>query len=172
MVFLFLIKSNWVINMQIVLASIIDSKELSYLKKQVWETTYRGIYEDSKIDNYDYVKREEKFKNLINSDNQEVYVCKDNNKIIGYMVVGEPLHGKLEGYNLTINDLGIESSYRGQGIGRMFIDIAKSKNKKLFNCCNYYNDKARRFYEKMGGKIVKEEMDDNDKSYCQVYYVY
>lgn len=161
-----------VIDMQIVLASIDDSKELSYLKKQVWETTYRGIYDDSKIDNYDYKKREEKFKMLISSSEQEVYVCKDKNKIVGYMVVGKALHENLEGYELTINDLGIEQSYRKQGIGRMFFEIIKSKNKKFFNCCNYYNTNARKFYERMGGTIVKESIDENDKSHCQVYYVY
>ena len=96
------------------------------------------LYDDSDIDNYDYEKRKEKFEKLILNEDQEVYVCKDNNKIIGYMVLGAPLHGSLDGYDLTINDLGIDKNYRGQGIGRMFIDIAKSKNKKLFNCCNYY----------------------------------
>ena len=157
--------------MTILLANVNDSKELSYLKKHVWETTYRGIYSDEKIDNYDCQKREEKFKNLINDKNQEVYIYKDNGKIIGYMVVGTPLHGGLDGYSLEINDLGIMESYRGKGIGKQFFELLKSKKVKLFNCCNYYNIKARMFYEKMGGKIVKEELND-DKEYCQVYYVY
>lgn len=148
-----------------------DSKELSYLKKEIWETTYRGIYPDEVIDNYDYEKREEKFNNLIDDVNQEVYVCLINEKIVGYMVLGCPLHGFLEGYELTINDLGIDKRYRGMGIGTKFIDVARSKNKKLFNCCNYYNIDAKMFYEKMGGTIIKTEMSD-DKQYCQVYYVY
>ena len=38
-------------------------------------TTYRGIYDDEVIDNYDYIQREEKFNNLIEDDDQEVYVC-------------------------------------------------------------------------------------------------
>lgn len=158
--------------MEIILANVKDAKILSYLKKEVWETTYRGIYDDSDIDNYDYDKREDKFKGLILNENQEVYVCKDNGKIIGYMVLGVPLHEALEGYELTINDLGIAKEYRGQGIGRMFMDIAKSKNKKLFNCCNYYNKNAQMFYEKMGGMIVKTSIDKDNKKYSQVYYVY
>lgn len=158
--------------MQIVLANINDSKSLSYLKKEVWETTYRGIYDDSYIDNYDYKKREEKFKSIIMDEKQEVYVCKDNNKIIGYMVLGEPLHDSLDGYDLCINDLGIDSKCRGQGIGKMFMDIAKGKNKKMFNCCNYYNKNAQKFYERMGGKVVKTSIDENNKALCQLYYVY
>ena len=157
--------------MKFILANKKHSKELSYLKKEVWETTYRGIYPDEVIDNYDYVKREEKFNSLIDDNNQEVYICMIDEKIVGYMVLGSPLHGTLEGYDLTINDLGINKNYRGKGIGKQFIEIAKSKNKKLFNCCNYYNENARKFYEIMGATIVKSEMSD-DKQYCQVYYVY
>lgn len=158
--------------MEIILASINDAKNLSYLKKRVWESTYRGIYDDYLIDNYDYKKREEKFKSLILDENQEVYVCKENSKIIGYMVLGMPLHNPLQGYDLVINDLAIDIDYQGKGIGRKFVDIAKCKNKKLYNCCNYYNKKAQAFYEKMGGKKYKIEMDDKDKSSCQIYYVY
>ena len=121
------------IDVEITLANIDDSKELSYLKKKVWETTYRGIYSDKKIDDYNYKERELKFKRLIEDSTQEVYICKDNNIIIGYMVVGTPLHESIEGYSLTINDLGIDEGYRGQGIGKQFIDIVKSKNVKLFN---------------------------------------
>jgi len=84
--------------MEIRLADKNDSKELSYLKKEVWETTYRGIYDDEVIDNYDYVKREEKFNNLIDDDSQEVYVCVVDNKIIGYMVLGSSLHEGLDNY--------------------------------------------------------------------------
>ena len=158
--------------MQIVLAGIDDAKALSYLKKEIWETTYRGIYDDNYIDEYDYKKREEKFRMLILDRNQEVFVCKDHNRIIGYMVLGEPRHDTIAGYDLCINDLGIDDKYRGQGIGRMFMDIAKDKNKKMFNCCNYYNKNAQKFYEKMGGKVIKTNIDENDKSKCQLYYVY
>ena len=158
--------------MEIVLARIEDAEELSYVKKEVWETTYRGIYDDNVIDGYDYAERKNKFIKLIKSDNQEVYVCKDNNRIVGYMVLGEPLHEKIDNYDLTINDLGIIYDYRKKGIGTRFINIAKSKKRKLFNCCNYYNDKAKMFYEKNGGKIVKTVIDENDKRYSQVYYVY
>ncbi len=158
--------------MEIILASIKDAKNLSYLKKRVWESTYRGIYDDYLIDNYDYEKREEKFKKLILDKNQEIYICKENNGIVGYMILGEPFHNSLEGYDLVINDLAVDINYQGKGIGKKFVDIAKSKNKKLYNCCNYYNKKAQIFYEKMGAKKYKVEMDDYDKAACQIYYVY
>lgn len=148
-----------------------DSKDLSILKKKIWETTYRGIYDDEIIDNYDYYKREEKFKRLILDNTQEVYVCLIDKKIVGYMILGESLHERLEGYDLTINDLGVLSEYQGMGIGKKFVEIAKSKKQKLFNCCNYYNDNAKKFYKKMGGTIIKTEIKET-KAESQVYYVY
>ena len=33
-----------------------DCNELSKLKPDVWNETYRGIYDDNKIDNFDYKK--------------------------------------------------------------------------------------------------------------------
>ena len=33
-----------------------DCNELSKLKHDVWNETYRGIYDDNKIDNFDYKK--------------------------------------------------------------------------------------------------------------------
>ena len=111
--------------MEFILASKEHSKELSYLKKEVWESTYRGIYPDEVIDNYDYIKREEKFNNLIDDVNQEVYICMIKDKIVGYMVLGLPLHGTLEGYELTVNDLGIDKNYRGIGIGNSLLKLLK-----------------------------------------------
>ena len=35
-----------------------DCFDLSLLKREIWETTYRGIYPDSKIDNYNYQENE------------------------------------------------------------------------------------------------------------------
>ena len=47
-------------------ATITDCNELSYLKHKMWETTYRGIYPDDRIDKYDYEKNKYKFLKIIN----------------------------------------------------------------------------------------------------------
>ena len=44
-------------------------QELSILKRNIWETTYRGIYSDDKINNYSYSDNEEKFLNIISNKN-------------------------------------------------------------------------------------------------------
>ena len=42
-----------------------DCQKLSLLKREIWETTYRGIYPDEKINNYNYAENEIKFKKII-----------------------------------------------------------------------------------------------------------
>ena len=74
-------------NIKIRKAIYTDCHELSLLKREVWETTYRGIYPDEKINNYDYIKNEEKFKGFIDNPSKQLYVAVNNNKIIGFIGV-------------------------------------------------------------------------------------
>ncbi len=157
--------------MQITLANIEDCKELSKLKKSIWEDTYRGIYSDEKINNFNFDKTELKYKNYILSNEENVYVCKNSNEIVGFLVIGKPIHGSLDNYKTCINDLGVKKEYRKQGIGKMFFEYIKNNYTNYYNCCNYYNENGKKFYEKMGGKVVKSEPSDN-KEYYQLYYVY
>lgn len=148
-----------------------NCRELSKIKKSIYEDTYRGIYSDEKIDNFSIEKTMQKYKNYIVSNEQDVYICKDNNIIVGFMVIGKPIHGTLDNYEVCINDLGVIKEYRRKGIGKMFFEFIKNNYDNYYNCCNYYNENGKKFYEKMGGKIVKIEKDSN-KEYYQVYYVY
>ena len=44
-----------------------DVEELSRLKQIMWMQTYRGIYSDDVIDNFDYEKHKNKFLKLKNN---------------------------------------------------------------------------------------------------------
>lgn len=45
-----------------------DCERISYLKKTIWGTTYRGIYKDELLDNFDLEKQTEKFKRMVDSE--------------------------------------------------------------------------------------------------------
>ena len=68
-----------------------DCLELSKVKHKVWQTTYRNIYSDDKIDNFDYEKNYNSFKKIVNNPEIELYVVEDKEKIIGYMDFGIPI---------------------------------------------------------------------------------
>ena len=59
-----------------------DAQELSKLKHSVWSTTYRGIYSDEKIDNYDFDKNKDKFIDIINNSEMELYVVEHDGKLL------------------------------------------------------------------------------------------
>ncbi len=158
------------------LANINDSDELSKLKQMVWNETYRGIYSDEKIDNYDYKNNSIKFLNIINDPNVELYVVEDNNKLVGYMDCGIP-YRSYKDYKQEIGLLYLLKEYQRQGIGRELFNIGLNRIKEkgfneFFISCNKYNIKAQEFYKKMGGVIDHIDDDNIDKSIPQVKFIY
>ena len=63
------------------LAELKDCYKLSKLKKEVWCSTYRGIYSNEDLDNYDYKYHEDKFAKKISSGEQ-VYLIINEEKLM------------------------------------------------------------------------------------------
>ena len=149
--------------------------ELARVKFETWKTTYGYIYDESKFANFDFNLQAQKFENVINSKDYELFVAIHNNKIIGYMCIGKSPYrpnGKPEIYLLYVL-----KEFQGFGVGRAFFNLGKEtlKNKgetDFFIFCNKYNKPAQKFYEKMGGKIFGIDEDNIDKSIPQVCYHY
>ena len=163
-------------NYLIRLANENDCDDLSKLKQQVWSETYRGIYNDEIIDNFDYQKNSEKFLNIINNPLIDLYVVEDNNRIVGYMDCGSPYRPYKE-YNQEIGLLYLLKEYQKNGIGKELFNIAVNKIKnngynEFFVCCNKYNTNAQKFYRKMGGVVDDIDEDNEDKSIPQIIFVY
>ena len=153
-----------------------DCDKLSKLKHQVWCETYRGIYSDEKIDNFDYERNSEKFLNIINDPNVYLYVVESNNNLVGYMDFGAP-YRPYKDYEQEIGLLYIKKEFQGKGIGRKLFNIAYSNIKdkgysEFFISCNKYNLNAQKFYEKMGGIIDEISEDNVDKSIPQIKFIY
>ena len=161
---------------EIRLASTNDCDELSQLKKVLWNQTYRGIYSDDKIDNFDFERHKEKFLKIINDQNAKLYVVCDNNKIIGYMEYGVP-YRPFKDYKQEIGLLYLLKEYQRKGLGRKLFNIGYNGIKEngyneFFISCNKYNKKALEFYKRMGGIIINIDEDMEDKSYPQVTFLY
>ncbi len=153
-----------------------DCKELAKVKRAAWETTYRGIYPDNILDDYNFETQEEKFRNIIKSDTLNVYVVVDQDKIVGYMSEGVPVRPYGD-YEQSIGIFYLLKDYQGKGLGKELFNIAyksiKEKGyKRFFISCNKYNLNAQKFYEKMGGKIVNIDDDNLDRSKPQIVFHY
>ena len=153
-----------------------DIKNLAVLKQKVWSETYRGIYSDELIDNFDYEKAEESFRNIINNDKISFYVVESNKELVGYMDVGIPIRGFAD-YEQEIGLLYLKKDFQRRGIGKELFNLGyneiKNNNyKRFFISCNKYNINARKFYEKMGGQLIAEDADNDNKREVQVKYHY
>lgn len=153
-----------------------DSLELSKLKKQVWIETYIGIYSNERINNYDFEKNNDKFLNIINNPDIDLYVVEDNDRIVGYMDYGIPSR-PYKDYEQEIGLLYLLKDYQGMGIGRELFNIAYNNIKEkgydvFFISCNKYNTKAQEFYKRMGGIVDQIDDDNIDKSIPQVKFLY
>lgn len=149
---------------------------LAKLKKEIWETTYKNIYPDEKFSQYNYEEQEKKFLNIINNEMIDLYVVIINEEIVGYMSFGKPLRSYKD-YEQDISLFYLKKDYQRNGIGRDLFMLAYESIKrkgynKFFISCNKYNQQARNFYEKMGGILIDEDSDNNDKSLPQVKYHY
>ncbi len=153
-----------------------DAEELSKLKHEVWNTTYRGIYADELIDNFDYEKHKNKFLKVIKDPNVDLYVVEENNSLIGYMSVGKP-YRPFKDFEQEIGLLYLLKEYQGKGIGKELFNkaynIIKDKGyQEFFISCNKYNEPAQGFYKKMGAEVINIDEDNIDKTIPQVTLLY
>lgn len=149
-----------------------DCHSIALLKGEVWNTTYRGIYPDDLLDNYDIEKNELTFLRIIANQNNSLYVGTVNDKIIGFMSSGEP-YKPFQQYKQEMGLLYILKEYQRRGIGRKLFSIAKEdiKNKgynEFFVSVNKYNANAINFYIAMGGTVISVDQDKENKYQTQI----
>ena len=145
-----------------------DAMAIIELRRIIWGTTYRGIYPDSMIDEFDYAWHHEKELQRIRHPRYAVYLISKNGCNIGYLTLR-----KTE--IITLQSLYVMEDYQHQGIGKYAFDFVikycKENNAHSFIChCVPGNWNARRFYERMGGKIIGEDMENEEHWMNSVIY--
>ena len=145
-----------------------DAKTIIELRQQIWTTTYRGFYPDSMIDDFDYAWHLEKELQRIRHPEYRVYRIVKKDCDIGYLTTRKT-------DVVMLQSLYILEEHQHQGIGRMAFDFVKQYCREngtdAFIChCLPENWNARKFYEKMGGTIAGEDMDNEESWMNSVIY--
>lgn len=135
-----------------------DCYAIAELKGIVWNTTYKGIYSDEKLANYNIAKNQLIFEKIIANPDIELYVAVDDDRIVGFMTCGKP-YKPFEQFQQEIGLIYILKKYQRQGIGKAFFDIARKQIRKngyreFFLSVNKQNLNALNFYISMGGNII------------------
>ncbi len=145
-----------------------DAKTIIELRRQIWATTYRGLYPDSMIDDFDYAWHLEKELQRIRHPQYRVYRIVKDDCNIGYLSTRKT-------DVVTLQSLYVLEAYQHQGIGRTAFEFVKQYCRENradgFVChCLPENWNARKFYEKMGGKVAGEDMDNEENWMNSVIY--
>lgn len=99
-----------------------------------------------------------KIKNIINDKNCNCVVIEDNNDIIGF---GAIIFFQIptKGWTATIQDVVVDSKYRGKGLGKKLLyellQIAKKNNIQIVNLTSSSKRiAARKLYQSFGFKLL------------------
>ncbi len=105
---------------------------------------------------------------IFRDETSPVYVAEDGGAVVGYAFcrVREPKASRhvIPKKSVMIDDLCVDERYRGQGVGEALFDHVKNEARRL-GCAEIIlavwegNDRARRFYDKMGMKPKETIME-------------
>lgn len=137
-----------------------DALTLIGLRHRIWSTTYRGIYPDSMIDDFDWDWHREKELSRINHPSFSVYLIRKGDFDIGYLTINRS-------DIIVLQSLYIVLEYQRQGVGRCAFDFireyCREQRAESFVCrCVPENLNARAFYERMDGKVIGEDLTNEE----------
>lgn len=137
-----------------------DIKQIADIKIKDWQQAYDGIVDSNYLACMTVKSQIDNYSNHYDLNNIVVY--EQGNKIVGFCRFCFIQNTDID---CEIREIYVEPTLKRTGIGGMLFDYAKSLlknkgNKVLAVGVFTNNNDARRFYEKMGGKIS----EDKDKT--------
>lgn len=153
---------------EFILANEDAAKIISELRHEIWGTTYRGIYSNERIDNYDFEEHRQRDLQRIQDTSYHVYLIINVDDPIGYFTF-------LTTDTVYIQSLYIRQEYQHQGIGKqafaLISEYCRAHGFNKFTCnCNSHNYSAQDFYRSMGGTIIKRNEGHDDKYDDQITF--
>ncbi len=133
-----------------------DASIIVRTRSLIWKETYRDIYPDEMLENYDLTASEARFAARIADSAHQIWLYFSGVECIGYFAIGPSNFGPYKDFDLCLNNLYLRKEYKGRGLGRrayaIIADECARRGVDRFFCgCNYHNTPAMAFYAHMGG---------------------
>ena len=143
-------------NIYFVPAKAVDAAAISALRQRIWNTTYRGIYPDAVIDDFDFDWHQQRDLKKISDSSFTIYLIRYGSEDIGYFIFRHDDSG------VWLHSLYVLQEYQHRGIGKQAFSILKDycREREIgrFAChCSPHNENAMRFYRRMGGAVTKTD---------------
>ncbi|WDC84319.1 GNAT family N-acetyltransferase [Caloramator sp. mosi_1] len=155
-----------------------DVPSVAKIHIDVWKDTYEGIIPSEVLEHRTYDELEDTWLDRLFEDpetKEYMYVAEnEDGELVGFIVFSTE---GLDNYQGVIKSIYVYSDYQRQGIGKMLFNAAVEKlleeNVKNLIVWTYKDNKNRRFYEKMGGKIYREVVVDIEgRKVAKIAYVW
>ena len=152
-----------------------DARLLAETRRRAWDTTYRGIYPDAMIDEYDLEAHTARDAARIADPANAVFLAMDGPECVGYFTYGPYTYGRYKDFALCLNSLYFLPGYRRMGLGRrafaQLTEFCRERGIPKFFCgCNCHNLPAQAFYRAMGGVVGAVHGGHADRAEDQMYF--
>ncbi len=158
-------------------ATATDAPGIARVHVDSWRTTYKGMMPDSVINSHTYESRTQMWSRALNNPDWRgfMYVAEDKSgQIVGF-ASGGPAREYAAGYDSELTALYLLQEYQGKGIGkRLFWAVVRRLEAMGFRSILIWvlaGNEACGFYEKMGGRKVRE-MQETVGDFTQTDYGY
>lgn len=136
-----------------------DALTIVRTRQKAWNATYRGIYPDEAIDEFDYAWHWEMERRRLANPDFHCCLVMDGADCVGYFSYGKVRPGVWKDFSFRLHSLYILPPYQKAGLGkRIFLQIKEacleSGYGKMFLDCHPENRNALMFYQHMGGTIA------------------
>lgn len=136
------------------LANLSDLKNVASLHAKSWQQTYSGILSDEYLDKKVLEDRLGVWHERLahKNGNQTLLLAEENNNLLGFICLME----EPEKERVLLDNLHVDESYKGRGIGKELIARALAsldglKGRGLYLEVLAKNENAIRFYERLKG---------------------
>ena len=128
-------------------------------RQKAWDATYRGIYPDEAIDEFDYSWHEKAECNRLNDPEYHCLLVMEGDSCLGYVAYGNVPPAGEDDPSFRLHSLYLLPEVQGVGLGRTLLRYAQRACReqgkgRLFLDCHPDNKPALGFYQHMGGFVT------------------
>lgn len=152
-----------------------DQDQMARIKVDGWKNAYDSIISATYLNSLDYDKQAKRYKASFEEYKDLVFVAVRDTEVLGYSCFN-PIPN-IDQFDSELVSLYIKPSEIGKGIGTsLFLETCKELasigRKNMIVWCLSDNKNAIKFYEKLGGKIVKTKEAKIGDMYYKEYGFY
>ena len=155
-----------------------DIPSVADIQVNGWKTAYKGIIDDAILNVMNKEEKIERFK--VNYQKNGFIVAELNNQVVGFCryIDSNKFTQDISNIDCELLALYVNPDLKYNGIGTKLFQFVtnefKSKNRtKMILWCLKDNEPSKKFYTKMGGKIIKERtIEIGEKEYLEVGFEY